>query len=234
MTDKPRTFRVTPVPLAPAAQRFPWKKLHESVAGDGSHAAVSGSVRSRTASGEFVHSPRTPVVPTFHLRTSQHLARPLPEVFEFFSKASNLGEITPDWLKFRILTPGDPPMRVGLLLDYRIALHGIPMRWQSEITHWDPPHTFADAQRRGPYSKWVHTHSFRADGDTTWVIDHVEYASIGGRLVNKLFLEPQLRRIFGHRTDVIGAKFGDVSPPSVELLGTRRPEDPATAEVVAP
>ena len=172
-------------------------------------------------------------MPTFHLRTTQHLARPLPEVFEFFSKASNLGEITPDWLKFRILTPGDPPMRVGLKLDYRIALHGIPLRWQSEIIRWEPPHAFADTQTRGPYTKWVHTHEFRAEGDTTRVIDHVEYASIGGHLVNKLFLEPQLRSIFGHRTEVIGERFGDVTPPTVELLGTRRPESAPEPEAVA-
>lgn len=167
---------------------------------------------------------------SFHLRTTQHLATPLPEVFEFFSKASNLGEITPDWLKFQILTPGDPPMRVGLLLDYKIALRGIPMRWQSEISRWDPPHAFVDEQRRGPYTKWHHTHEFRADGDTTWVIDTVEYASIGGALVNKLFLEPQLKQIFGHRTKVIGERFGDATEPKVEFFGATRPAPVAAPE----
>ena len=160
---------------------------------------------------------------TFHLRTQQHLDRPLDEVFEFFSRAANLGVITPPGLKFQILTPGDPPMRIGLLLDYRISMRGIPMRWQSEISAWNPPHQFVDEQRRGPYRRWHHTHTFRADGGTTWVEDHVEYASIGGALVNRLFLEPQLREIFEFRQKVIGDMFGDVTPPSVELLGTKAP-----------
>ncbi len=162
-------------------------------------------------------------MPIFHLRTRQHLDRPRDEVFGFFSRAANLGVITPDWLDFEILTPGDPEMRVGLLLDYRIRLRGIPMKWQSEITVWEPPYRFVDEQRRGPYSRWHHTHSFLADGDTTWVEDHVEYASIGGHVVNRLFLEPQLRAIFEHRQRVIGEMFGDVTPPVTELLGTEAP-----------
>lgn len=155
---------------------------------------------------------------TFHLHARQLVAHPLEDVFPFFSEARNLGVITPPWLKFQILSD-DFDMRAGLLLDYRISMRGIPMNWRTEITEWTPPYRFADQQVRGPYTKWLHTHLFRADGQWTWVEDHVEYASIGGALANELFLKPQLRKIFGYRQETIGEKFGNVTRPTLEFPG---------------
>ena len=61
-------------------------------------------------------------------RAEQRIARPLPEVFEFFSRAGNLERITPPWLSFSIL--GDEPAEVttGTVIPYRLRLHGLPLR----------------------------------------------------------------------------------------------------------
>ena len=87
---------------------------------------------------------------TFHLKTEQKIEKPQDELFSFFSDAHNLAEITPPWLHFRVLTPPPIEMKVGSRIDYRLKLRGIPIRWQSEITAWNPPHAFVDEQRRGP------------------------------------------------------------------------------------
>ncbi len=67
------------------------------------------------------------------------LPHPLEKVFPFFAEAGNLESLTPPWLRFEILTPLPIQMLIGALIEYRLRLHGIPLRWQSEITAWEPP-----------------------------------------------------------------------------------------------
>jgi hypothetical protein len=127
------------------------------------------------------------------------LPRPLKEVFPFFSDARNLERLTPDWLRFEVLTPEPIEMASGTLIDYRLRLRGIPIRWQSEITAWEPPYRFVDEQRRGPYRTWIHEHSFEErDGDTI-ARDRVMYDHMGGRLVNRLLVARDVEKIFAYR-----------------------------------
>ena len=137
----------------------------------------------------------------FHVSSKVILQHPIEQVFEFFSKAENLNLLTPPWVRFSILTPLPIEMRTGTLIGYRIRLRGIPIRWDSEITQWDPPFRFQDTQRRGPYNHWVHSHIFEEVPDGTLVIDEVDYRVRGGRLVNWLYVAPELRRIFNHRME---------------------------------
>ena len=137
---------------------------------------------------------------TFLFETQQTLDQPLSEVFEFFSDAHNLAVITPPWLRFEVLTPAPIEMSPGTLIDYRLKIHGIPIRWQSEITEWNPPHAFADEQRRGPYRLWRHIHTFNETENGVVITDSVEYAVWGGRLVNKFFVRPDIEKIFAYRS----------------------------------
>jgi ligand-binding SRPBCC domain-containing protein len=139
---------------------------------------------------------------THHLRTEVRLPAPRETVFRFFADPRNLQRITPDWLHFELLTP-ETAVSAGARLDYRLKLRGIPLRWQSEISVWEPPHRFVDRQIKGPYSLWVHEHTFREENGGTLVGDHVEYAALGGPLVKKFLIEPDLQRIFRHRRRVL-------------------------------
>jgi hypothetical protein len=135
----------------------------------------------------------------YELRTRVRLPRPRPEVFAFFADAGNLEAITPPWLHFHIVTPRPIGMKQGALIDYRLRLHGIPIRWKTEITAWDPPRRFVDEQIRGPYRLWVHEHTFEEDGEGTVVEDSVRYAVPFGWLADRLVVARDLRAIFGYR-----------------------------------
>ncbi len=135
----------------------------------------------------------------FTLQTEAWLPRPRDEVFAFFADARNLDALTPPWVKFAMLTPGFIDMRAGTLIDYRIRVHGIPIRWLTEITEWQPPHYFIDKQLRGPYTLWHHTHTFEECNGGTRCLDHVRYRPRGGALVHWLFVRRDVERIFNYR-----------------------------------
>ena len=152
-----------------------------------------------------------------HVFTTQQLiARPRPEVFDFFSKAENLERITPPELSFHIVTPVAVKIEKGCLIDYRLSLHGIPMKWQSSITVWDPPNEFADEQTIGPYKQWVHRHSFtEIDAGTTLIDDEVRYRlplEPFGDIVH-VFVERELTNIFAHRQKTVEDLFSAGTPP---------------------
>ena len=121
------------------------------------------------------------------------------KVFAFFSDAQNLDLITPPWLHFRTITPYSGEMRPGMLMDHRLRLHGFPLRWRSKITDWDPPARFVDEQVRGPYRLWIHEHRFEERNNGTLVRDHVCYAVLFDSLIHRLFIQPDIERIFRYR-----------------------------------
>lgn len=145
---------------------------------------------------------------TFVYESSLWLPRPLDDVFAFFSDASNLEVITPPWLKFSVMTPVPIEMRPGTLIDYRLRFRGFPLRWRSEITAWDPPHRFSDAQVKGPYRQWIHEHTFVGQDGGTLAGDRVEYAVWGGALANALVVRRDVERIFDYRRQTLTAMFG--------------------------
>ncbi len=144
----------------------------------------------------------------YELKTEQVIPRPLDEVFAFFADASNLSRITPPWLDFRIVSGTPIRMEEGLLIDYRLKVHGIPLRWQSEITTWDPPRRFVDEQRKGPYKVWHHTHRFEAAENGTRVIDEVRYDVPGGPLIHRLIVKRDIAKIFRYRFQALEELFG--------------------------
>jgi hypothetical protein len=139
---------------------------------------------------------------TYLLEREQWVPRPLASVFDFFSRAENLAELTPAWMGFRIQTPMPIEMRVGAHIDYTIRLAGVPMNWRTRITAWEPERYFADIQERGPYARWQHEHTFVEQGEGVLVADRVTYAlPLGplGRVAHLLAVRASLTAIFDYR-----------------------------------
>jgi ligand-binding SRPBCC domain-containing protein len=146
------------------------------------------------------------------MTTWQWLPRPRDEVFSFFADARNLQRITPAFLHFHVLTPGPITMRPGALIDYRLTLRGVPLRWRTRITTWEPPLSFSDIQLRGPYAEWSHTHTFEEENGGTLIRDVVRYRLRGPRLlarmIDRMLVAPDTKRIFEFRHRAIEEIFG--------------------------
>ena len=136
---------------------------------------------------------------------------PLPpeELFSFFADAANLEALTPPWLHFQIVTPPPIAMREGALIDYRLRVHGIPLRWRTRINAWQPPYRFVDEQIRGPYRRWIHEHTFEARDGGTLVRDEVRYAVPFDFIAHRWFVLPDVEKIFGYRAEALKQRFGD-------------------------
>jgi len=152
------------------------------------------------------------------IRTELTLNLPRETVFGFFSKAENLERITPPELGFSILTPLPIEMRQDVVIDYRIKLHGLPMRWRTLIPVWNPPYEFVDEQIKGPYKTWIHRHTFEAiDAEHTKIIDYVRYELPFTPLGDLAFpvIRRQVEGIFAHRNRVIPNCLGAAKTPVV-------------------
>jgi ligand-binding SRPBCC domain-containing protein len=147
------------------------------------------------------------------LTRSLMLDLPRDEVFAFFADAENLERITPPELGFHIFTARPIDIKKGTLIDYKLSMHGVPFSWRTEITMWEPPFEFEDAQLSGPYKQWIHRHRFtEPEPGKTLMEDEVRYRlplePLGD--IAHFIVERQLRNIFDYRNKVV-----------VEMLGNR-------------
>jgi ligand-binding SRPBCC domain-containing protein len=149
-------------------------------------------------------------VTVFHIHRQLWVPHSRPAVFDFFSRAENLEQITPPWMRFRILTPATVEMKQGATISYSLRVRRIPLRWLTEIESWNPPFEFIDVQAKGPYKFWRHTHRFSETDGGTSMVDLVAYAlPFGplGRLVHRLQVARDLSRIFDYRARRVQALF---------------------------
>jgi hypothetical protein len=145
------------------------------------------------------------------LEQEQWVRRSPAEIFPFFSDARNLEKITPPWLSFHVLSVSPEPIVAGTLIEYRLRMRGVPLRWTTKITEWNPPHSFVDIQLSGPYAQWIHTHRFEARDGGTRMTDHVAYAlplGLLGRVAHALLVERDVKNIFEYRRQKIEEMFG--------------------------
>lgn len=145
------------------------------------------------------------------LEREQVLPQPTEEAWKFFQDACNLEEITPAFLGFEVLTLRPIEMGLGALIEYRLRLHGVSLRWLTGIEAWEPRRCFVDRQVRGPYALWHHTHTFSPHPEGTLMRDRVRYRlPLGplGAAAHLALVRRDLDAIFDFRREEIGRRLG--------------------------
>lgn len=143
---------------------------------------------------------------TNELLAEQRIPLPPDRVFAFFADPTNLERITPPFMHFQVLRASTPTIQEGTLIDYKLRVHGFPMRWRSRIECWKPGREFVDVQLRGPYRLWHHTHQFEPLDGGTLIRDRVRYRlPLGalGDLVAGTMVRKDVETIFAFREKAI-------------------------------
>ena len=151
---------------------------------------------------DFLAADDRPISCLQTLRMDTIVPVPRAQAFAFFADAANLERLTPPWINFRILTPRPIAMQAGAVIDYSIALYGLPMPWRTRIDVWEPGVRFVDRQVAGPYRWWRHEHLFEVVDGGTRIIDQVEYAPRAAMITSRL-VQRDVGRIFAFRQGVL-------------------------------
>ena len=146
-----------------------------------------------------------------NLERSQVIPIPIGEAFEFFSNPRNLERLTPDLVHFQFLKAPPEKISPGTVLEYRLRIYGVPVKWRTRIETVEPPNRFVDVQDKGPYAMWRHTHSFReVDATHTEIHDRVEFSMpLGplGEIAYRFLVVGSLREIFDYRAAALRRLF---------------------------
>ena len=149
----------------------------------------------------------------YSLYSRQRIPKPVEEVWQFFSDAKNLLQVTPPHLNLKVTNEvyGET-VYAGQVMTYTVRpLLGIPLEWMTEIIQVEPLKYFIDEQRKGPYKLWHHQHHFKAIDGGTEMIDLVHYRvpfGLVGNMANALIVKKELEKIFSYRYQKIIELFG--------------------------
>ncbi len=151
---------------------------------------------------------------THLFKTEMDLPLDIHAVFKFFCDATNLEKITPPELCFHIISAQPIQIKKDTYIDYRLRLYGIPFHWRAKISAWEPPIKFIDEQVIGPYTTWIHTHTFIEKNGRTGIIDEILYRMPFWPIGEIFFpvIAMYLRRIFAYRKQNIKQIFSNNNP----------------------
>ena len=134
----------------------------------------------------------------------------LEVVFDFFNRPENLVKLMPPFMAFTLLTPGKLIMKEGAIFDYNVRVFGIPNRWTTYISDYNPPFSFSDIQLKGPNSYWHHRHAFKTVDSGTLVTDDIHYLlpfGVVGKVANAVVMQPIIKALFNHRKKIVSQLF---------------------------
>lgn len=133
---------------------------------------------------------------------------PAERVFAFHELPDALQRLTPEWMHVRILQTA-VSLAVGqrAIVEARV-LPGLTVRLESEHTAYDPPRSFEDTLRRGPFRHWVHRHTVTPTDGGAILRDEIDYTLpflLGDGITARVFVQRRLRALFEYRHEATRA-----------------------------
>jgi ligand-binding SRPBCC domain-containing protein len=135
----------------------------------------------------------------YHFHDRQVLPVSVAELFDFLIQPANLEQIMAKAMQVKVLSSSTPVIEKDTVIDYTFRKNGIPLRWQSKITEFEPNSYFADLQTKGPFRYWLHKHILRPVTGGTEITDDLTFEpplGILGTVAYHAFIRRDIERIF--------------------------------------
>lgn len=144
-------------------------------------------------------------------RKSLRVPVPVQTLFAWHERAGAFQRLSPPWDRPRILEQ-QGGIRDGARVVVQVHAGPIPTTWRIVHRDYIANARFRDVLESGPFARWVHTHSFRADGpDASVLDDEIEWALPMGALgaaVAGGHVAATLERVFAYRHALLA---GDIA-----------------------
>jgi len=124
------------------------------------------------------------------------------EVFKWHARPGAIERLSPPWDPLKVLSRSGG-IEEGAEVALRMKAGPFPYTWFARHTEYRENIIFRDEQVKGPFSKWIHTHRFKPEGETACILeDSIEY-KLPFHSVSKLLaqsvIHKKLERIFHYR-----------------------------------
>jgi hypothetical protein len=145
----------------------------------------------------------SPTVAIFEKRS--HIKAPPDVVFAFHERPDALEKLLPPWEDARVVErKGGLEKGARVVLETKIG--PIKQRMVAVHTGYEKGRMFQDTIVRGPFARWVHTHTMEPDGEGgTILVDRIEYElplGVLGAVFGGGFARNKLERMFAYRHEV--------------------------------
>jgi uncharacterized protein (TIGR01777 family) len=139
-------------------------------------------------------------MPVFERRSLMPVS--VDELFAYHARPGAFERLAPPWQKLRVLEQSGG-MKDGGRIVFKAYVGPVGRRWVAEMGGYVEGRQFVDRQVEGPFASWEHTHRFLPiDGDSSELLDHVEFNLPAGFLADSVGARParkQLKRLFRFR-----------------------------------
>lgn len=147
-------------------------------------------------------------VPRFVVET--RVSSLVEDVWQFHSSLEALKLLSEPSKRVQ-LVGNETEVKNGALHIVRIRKFGIGITLKVRISEVSAPSHFRDTQEKGPFARWTHSHEFTPIPGGTLIRDTVDYKAPGGSLsslIDRLFIAPDLQRMWRHRQSVTWEHLG--------------------------
>jgi ligand-binding SRPBCC domain-containing protein len=145
-----------------------------------------------------------------HYTATLDIARPLPEVFAYFTRPKNLVQFTPPDYHLELVT-GPEILALGARLTWQGRRWGLTQKIIQEVASFAAEKLIIVEQKQGPFKRWVQAHHFEPSETGTRIIEKIEFDPPGGMLgflVNEKSIRKELENVAAYRASKLRDLFG--------------------------